>query len=350
MTTRPASFVTQEPTAPRILHAVPAGQPTSVHQLAPGLLEAYEAVGGQVHLAGCALEDVPVVRFGGDPDRQVPEDIILCPEQKRYQSVESSLSALLGLGNVSDALPPAAANGEWIRQVVADAADFAGQSESDMEVVVIWCKYVRGKIQCTIGEALAEQAFEGWAHSLKPPPFHCEVTGADSLRLAVTSDSRIIAAEQMGQCSLTAKRLPNCELVRCSVTDRLVAAENVARCPVVLKPLLPDELVTCSSCREQVSPEALYGGTCLVCGSLRRARFDDDRLLRVFASIPRLAAWKYFRMGESASVYVLTASNLFKQRLVVVDKISGQLRHAAQGVRFSRVWTPLAEKEFSESL
>ena len=219
MTAQPASFVTKESPAPRILHLVPVGQPTSVHQLAPELLEAYDAVGGQVHLAGCTLEDVPVVRFSGHPDRQVPGDLILCPERKRYQSVDSTLSALLGLVDLSNVAPPATATPEWIRQVVADAASFVGQSESDTEVAIIWCKYVRGKIQCTIGEALAEQVFEGWAHSLKPPPFHCEVTGTDSLRLAVTSDNRIIAAEQMGQCSLTAKRLPYCELVRCSVTD-----------------------------------------------------------------------------------------------------------------------------------
>jgi len=55
-------------------------------------------------------------------------------------------------------------------------------------------------------------------------------------------------------------------------------------------------------------------------------------------------------MGESANVYVLMASSLLKHRLVVVDKISGELRHAAQDVRFPRVWSPLAEKEFLASL
>ena len=87
MTTRPASFVTLEATAQRSLHAVPVDQPKSIHQLAPGLLEAYEAAGGQLHLAAISAErglmpsfaqslnNLEIFLYGGIGERVCPNGL-----------------------------------------------------------------------------------------------------------------------------------------------------------------------------------------------------------------------------------------------------------------------------------
>ena len=103
-------------------------------------------------------------------------------------------------------------------------------------------------------------------------------------------------------------------------------------------------------CRQRVSPQALSGKRCLVCRHRSEIRFDDDRLLQVFARFPRLATWSGLRFGESETVYVLAASRLLERRLIGIDKILGVLQHAACGGRFSRHGTPLEEEQFVASL
>ena len=47
-----------------IEHAAPVGQPQRVHQLTDPILPAYTVAGDEIRLAGCMLEDVPVLRCG----------------------------------------------------------------------------------------------------------------------------------------------------------------------------------------------------------------------------------------------------------------------------------------------
>lgn len=350
MTAQSAASTVEEATAGQVQHAVPAGQPNRVHELAARLFEAYEVVGGQIYLAGCTLDDVPVVRFRSARKSRESRDFIFSPQRNFYHPVDSELHALLGLDELCDTEVPATVSPAGIRRLITAARGVAGPAGCEEQVSVIWCKYARGKLQFTIGETVAEQAFSGWARGLEPPPFHCKVTGVDSKRVAVTSDCRIIAAEQLASCTLTGQRLPRCELVRCSVTGQLVGGKSAARCPVVRKPLLPAELVSCPMCRQRVSPQALSGKRCLVCRHLHEVRLDDDRLLQVFAKFPSLATWSGLRFGESETVYVLAASRLLERRLIVLDKILGVLQHAACGRRFSRNWKPLEEHQFVASL
>jgi hypothetical protein len=367
MTSPSASSLAPGSAAAAVAHAVPADQPSRVHELADQLLAAYEVVGGQVHLAGCTLEEVPVVRAASRIAGDAPYDVICLPQEGHFRQVDAPLSAVLGLANLRQIEPPETVSPAVIEGLVAEArravaAEFAGpatpgeqlpdqkDAAGRTDVTLIWCKYVRGKVQFTIGDAVGEQTFEGWARGLQPPPFRCTVTGVDGMRVAATSDERIVAAEAIDLCAISGQRLPRNEMIRCHVTDQWVAADFAVRCPVAKKHVLRSELACCSVCQQWLSPRALSADRCTVCRNLRSVRFDDPRLLQMFARYPQLANWNRLRCGESEAVFVLLATRRLQRRLLVVDKDSGLFRHAAHGRRFSRHWTPLDEDGFIAAL
>ncbi|NLZ03307.1 MAG: hypothetical protein GXY25_22565, partial [Pirellulaceae bacterium] len=67
------------------IHLAPAGQLTSVHEIAERLFPAYTVDGGSIHLAGCWLEDRRFLRLGNpaagyryldDSSRPVDADLV----------------------------------------------------------------------------------------------------------------------------------------------------------------------------------------------------------------------------------------------------------------------------------
>jgi hypothetical protein len=73
-------------------------------------------------------------------------------------------------------------------------------------------------------------------------------------------------------------------------------------------------------------------------------------MARILGEYPKLDRWKFWRLAESQSVYVMIAASLVKQMLLVVDKQTLEVLRAASGGRFSRRWTDADEPQRSEWL
>jgi len=339
-----------------VAHAVPADQPNRVHEVAARLLGAYEVIGGHAHLAGCTLDDVPVVRVSdrGDQHQSPTIDLIFGQANPQGRRVDEQLHQDLGLANLCPSRPPPSVPPQETTRLVDTARQAAGLPEGDQdltkEITVIWCKYARGKVQFTIGDAIAQQAFAGWARQLEAPKYQCPVTGVESYRVAATSDGRVIAADELATCDISGQRLPRRELVKCVATHQHVAMDLAVRCAVSQQHVLKSELMACPVCRQQVSPLAITGGRCQGCRSLTTVRLDDPRLVQVLAMFPQLANWRWLRLAETTVAYILTASGLMDRRLIVVDKATGRLLHAAKRSRISTAWTALDEAELRGSL
>ena len=126
MTVQPTASTVEESVAGQVQHAVPAGQPNRVHELAARLFEAYEVVGGQLYLAGCTLDDIPVVRFRSARESRESRDFIFSPQRNFYHPVDPELHALLGLDELSDTEVPATVSPPGIRRLSAAARGVAG--------------------------------------------------------------------------------------------------------------------------------------------------------------------------------------------------------------------------------
>lgn len=338
-------------------HAAPVGQLQRVHQLADRILPAYAVSGGQIHLAGCTLEDVPVLRFGEVGSADVREWIRM-PATDEFCPVSTELAKVLGLGSLEATQPPKSISvgmvSTWIDAVTALDAKVAGSGPTaaiaGKPTQMIWCKYARGKVQFTIGEQVVEQSFCQWAHRLEAPDYHCAVTGTKTYNLAATSDGRVIAEAEIARCEISGKRLPQAELIYCTVTGQRVARELAVRCPISDAFLLPDQRECCRACRQWVSPLRMDGETCHVCRSLKRVDRSDARVLRALALYPSLAHWRSLRLGFSSEVMVLKASKGWQQRLLVFDQKTDLLRCAAGKSRLGRSWLPIDDQQVKQSL
>ncbi|REK17485.1 MAG: hypothetical protein DWQ42_22400 [Planctomycetota bacterium] len=333
----------------RVAHAVPVGQPTSVRQIAPSLLSAYAVEGGHAHLVGCRLREIPVVEIAsaeGESSPESPRYYLIDTEQAKGELVGDELMRTLGLARLEDAQRPSTIAPNEVATILTTAFEAAGIAESERphrNVRIVWCKRVEGKLEFTIGDAAADLGFAGWATVLSPPPFRCPVTGVETFRLAATSDGRIVAAEQLETCTVSGERLPRDETVRCAATDRVVAAHLTSICPASGLPVQTDWMVPCSMCQQKVSPACLESGRCATCRHLEATTAEDPRLLSVVGQFPELVRWRWLSVAESQTSLVVVARGIWQKRLLVIDRASGELRHAARGQRGSRDWKPIAD-------
>ena len=200
-----------------VQHAVPSDQPNSVHDVADQLLGAYSIENGHAHLAGCTLDIVPVVRLSSE-NRESEIHIMFGQATTSGRLVDGELAGTLGLTDLSSSERPPSVSPAEVERLVTRARTLAEtEAEADVatgEATLIWCKFVRGKVQLTIGGSVAQVGFADWARSLNPQPFHCEASGKDTFSVAATSDDRIVAAEDLGVCEVSGRRLPGSELVR----------------------------------------------------------------------------------------------------------------------------------------
>lgn len=228
---------------------------------------------------------------------------------------------------------------------------YAVQGRLDLvATTLVWCKRAAGKLRFSFGAQTTDLPFEGWARTLQPPRFVCPHTGTASMRVAVTDDERITAAEEIASCELSGRRVLRGELAACSVTGKRVLREHLSMCPVTGEPLLTTELVQCVECRQMVSPRALAGGRCLACRTREGVKAADPRLARLFSEYPPLDRWRSWSLAETRSVYNLTAAGLVKRLLVIVDKQSLAVQHLATGTRFSSAWTPVEVSQFEQTI
>lgn len=323
-----------------VIHITPADQPTSVRQFTERLFGAYTIDGGTVHLAGCHLEDRPFLRLGlrcGDDFREVYLDA-------EGREVAGDQIAALGMREtVRLEKPPKEAASEIQRlaelgtRLAEERIPQQGASEP-VEVAVLWCKFAEGKLRFTMDEHTADLPFAGWARSLTAPAFVCPYTGRSAFHLAATDDGRIVPADEIEVCAETGRRVLAGDLVTCSATGRRVCAELVKTCPICSEPVLRRKMVKCRTCRQRVSLAVIERRLCSACRQLRPVNKADPRMARLLDEHPPLDRWGAWRLSETGTVYILTASGWFKRLLLVVDKESLEIKVLATGNRLGRGW------------
>jgi len=351
-----------------VSHSVPASQPDSVQEIAPPLLSAYTVKDGHVHLVGCHLHRIPVVRIApangaaveegesaesssqpgdsAEPSDRPTRYFVFDDDSPRGREADRALLRKLGVANVLPTKRPGAVPLSRVEEVVNLAFEAAGivpEDESNWQISIVWCKQVEVKLEFTIGEASTELCFEGWAGTLTAPAYHCDVTDFDTFHLAATSDGRIVAAQRLEACEVSGDKLPRNEIVRCTATDKRVASRLTSICPASGLPVQTDWMVPCSMCGQQVSPASLDLGRCAACRRLRSVRADDPRIASVMGKYPELTRWRWLSLAESETALILVASGLWQRRLLVVDRVSGALLRASRGHRGSRDWQPFED-------
>jgi hypothetical protein len=215
---------------------------------------------------------------------------------------------------------------------------------------LLWCKWASGRLRIEFPAACAEIRFSDWAATLEPPAFVCPETGRSTHAIGITDDGRIAAAEEIGICAETNRRVLRRELVQCSTSGSLALAELVATCPITERPVLRRLLATCGTCGEQVSPAAIHDGECLACRSLALALPSDPRIARVLGEYPALDGWRKWRICETATSYILAGSGVLKRLLVVLDRATLEPRRVATGGRLQRAWTVLPREQWTLEL
>jgi len=336
--------------------AKPREQPESVHELTERLFSAYTIEVGRVDLAGCWLEDRPFLRLtyqdtggAGEPDL----NHFYFDGQGRI--AKESEVAELGLDEIIpwEDDPPEMPEEEFQRLLEAgrsQAEKLCPDRAERIAAVLIWCKFVEGKLEFEIGNASARLPFADWARRLQPPPFGCPHSGKETFHLAATDDGRIVAAEALETCAQTGRKVSAGELVECSATGRRVLPEFVRVCPVTEQPVMRDELVECPVTRQPMSPAALAGGVCRPYRNLRPVSKDDPRMARILGEYPGLDHWRKWAIAEAGTFYLLVARQWMRRLLVVVDKETLEPLHLALGHRFSGSWRPLEPEQYEEYL
>ncbi len=315
------------------IHLAPAGQLTSVHEIAERLFPAYTVDGGSIHLAGCWLEDRRFLRLGNPAAGYRYLDESGSP-------VDAGLVTRLGMQRTVPWVPPPEMPPDRLAKMVASSlalAERVGGNKGPLEVALIWCKYAEGKLRVTIGDQSADFHFAGWTAALEAPPFVCPHTGAASYHALATDDGRIVAAEKTARCARSGRRVLAEELVECDATGERVLPELTRICPVTERPVLTAVLVTCSLCCQEVSPRAVEAGICAACRSLRPIDGGEPPLDRLLAKHPGLKRWSKWKAAETAEVHVLLATRWWRRLLLVADKKTSAIRHAKLGNRLARL-------------
>ena len=323
-----------------LIHVAPANQPCSAHQIAERLFPAYSVDGGNVHLAGCTLEDRLFLRLGFC---RREESIEIYVDADGHE-VDGQLVEALGMTTVIGLeRPPRPFEPEIERLMAAGSRAAARRFPPDsppglVATAALWCKFAQGKLRFAVGQDTADLPFAGWSRTLRPPPFVCPYTSVSTFHLAATDDGRIVPAEQIEICAETKRRVLSGDLVTCSVTGRRAVRDVIATCPISGKEVLRNEMVECSVCGQRISPAAIRRNQCTACRKLQPVSKADPRMARLLDEHPLLDRWQNWRISETAAVYVLTAAGWFKRLLVVVDKESLELKLLATGNRIFSAW------------
>jgi len=338
----------------QIVHTTIRDQPVGVHELTPRLFAAYNLDGGRIHLGGCTLEDRPFLQRVTSTENLPDETHVgeLC--QLDGTEVDAETIEQLHLGELATLEePPESAASQLVKaaEVASQAIATAGQNVGDAKVV--WCKYATGKLTFTFGDESIDQSFAAWASAIahgdyRPPPVVCPATGEETYHLTSTSDGRIVAQDAIATCSESRKKVLRDELVICAATGQSVLDEYLVACPVSSERVVESALIRCKQCRQEVSPQTLRSGSCAACRQLKSISAEDPRLVRILGEYQRLDRWRNWRLAETSTVYVLTATTLFRQLLLVVEKQTLTMKVVATKARLFGQFTDVPAFERSE--
>ncbi|MGI9457662.1 MAG: hypothetical protein ACR2NU_13945 [Aeoliella sp.] len=332
------------------LSARPAARPEAVHEFSSRLFRAYQVDGGQVHLAGCHLIDVPFVRLTfllGDDCAEV-EHLFFTAEG---EPVAEELLEELGLADVRPlgAHPPVCdqTKAETLVNKAKDAV--ANLDGRFIAATLIGAKWAEGSLQFEVADQSAHLEFSGWTATLSPPPFHCDASGVDTYHVAAIDDGRVVAAEAIDVCEESDNRVLACEMVTCKVTGKRVDGTLTEICPITGDPALAREFVACTACGQQASRKALTRGVCKACRSLRRVAADDPIVAPLLARYPGLAKFHQWRAAESCGVSRLEAIGGWQRMLLAFREDKEPLAVATSNRLLSR-WRQLPETEWPSVL
>lgn len=328
------------------IHARPIEQPTAVHELSARLFDAYTLDGGQAHLAGCHLEDVPLVRLTWLADEEEATPRI---EHRFFDELGVPIAwaeaVALGLDRVAPmAEPLPRVEAGRLERMLASAAK-SSASEPPSLVTLVWAKQAWGRLRFEFGDESFDTEFSGWASTLEAPPAVCPATGEPTFHLAATDDGQIAAAEAITPSVVTGRRALTSELVTCSATGKLAEAEHFAPCAATAEPILLTELETCSRCGLSVGPRDKRPGDCNACRAAERVTLDEATWSKAVAAQPKLAARKW-QVTQTDEAYILESSGWFRRNVVTLDRATLAVLHAAEASRFSSTWRPVAAASY----
>jgi len=324
----------------RVVHSQPRQQPDRVQQISRRLFSAYQIDGGHVHLGGCTLEDQPLVRvttrlrgiaghglhhsFWHTDGRPVSPALIDALRLDDLTRHDQRRNLAMGLSApMLDAIHTAA------RTCSLRETGLPLENVECLVTTIVWCKFAEGKLRFHIGSQAVELPFSDWATTLEPPPYVCPYSGKRGFHLAATDDDRITLADQIEPCSVSGQRVLKSDLAECQVTGRHVLPQYLVTCPVCGDRLLTGQLVTCPVCRQEVSPRAIETTACRGCQRIGRISRHDPRLARLFARYPEFDRWCTFFLSETETCWIVKATGLLRERLLVVDRDTLDVRYRA---------------------
>jgi hypothetical protein len=296
--------------------ARPAHQPEAVHEFSGQLFDAYQVDGGQTHLAGCHLTDVPFLRVTRLCEN-APDQVAHRFYTAEGQLVSEHQLTALSLADVQTRESTASRIGQpqierllQLEQVGVDDPQFVA-------VTVIVAKRAEGALQFDIGEQCARVRFDDWTSTLTAPPFRCAATGLETYHLTAIDDGRIVAAEAVDSCEESGARVLGCERVTCAITGKRVDPRLVATCPGTGEKVLATELQACHACGQKVCRTVLAGGVCPACRKLPSARRSDSVVAELLGRYPQLDGYRKFQAGESGGLVRVMAVGVWRRVLLV---------------------------------
>lgn len=344
------------------LHAAPTSQPGNVHEMTQPLFEPYTFNEGAIHLGGCTLEDRPLLMVslaaeGTGESVAVPRQTLFLHSDG--QVVADDLVDALQLKSVSpyEGRPPRMEAGtlemHWQQAEQGVATSWPSAPLRIEALLIVWCKFAEGKIIFEFNDATAEVAFSGWARLLAdgvlcPPPLKCAESAVESYHVAVTDDGRVTAAEAIARCSVSRRRCLAVEMEPCAITGQLALPGQMVHDPLTGSLVIASALAECGMCGQAVSPKAIRSGRCTGCRKLKPTEKSDPRMARLLGEYPGLDVWRKWKLSETSRDYLLLATTLWRQLLVVVDKSTLELRRAASTGRFSKNFSELPQHEQKE--
>ena len=345
----------------RWVHAMPTRQPASVHALTPKLFELFFVEKGTVRLAGCSLEDRPILRLtfrhsgtqtGGGKLAHTYIDldgVILTPDRVQQ----------LGLEELRpwDQKPPPLDDHEvnHFESLVRNEPPCEGAGWELLVATIAWCKFATGKLALVVGEHSVDVPFSGWAKMLadgqtQPGPYQCPISGDQTYRVAAIDDGRIVNTRAIVQCDQSGQRTISDDLVTCPVTGRRALHSFFEVCPVSGDRVLAVALAPCPVCQQRVNPQVVKGNACLACRSMRSVRKEDPRMARLLDEYPGLDHWRKWKIFESSRVYILQTAGFARSLLLVFDKETMEPYRVAMAGRFSATWADVSDLQRDEIL
>ena len=332
----------------KIAHLKPIEQPTAVHEITQKLFDAYQLDGGQVHIAGCHLEDVPFVRFTAiDSAGDEKAGVVHALFDEQGQRVDQQLVAALGLDQVEPYGQHAPRLAEDLLAELVDCSKRAlGTYDEKLfaneksVATLVWAKRVTGSLSFDFGEASVTAPFEGWARTLEPPAVVCPQTGNETFHLATIEGGEIAATHEIAVSAVTGLKRLRRDLLRCSASQKLGEEEWFVKSDVSDQHVLNDRVKTCDCCGMQAGIHEISKQGCQGCDQLVPLIAGDSRSERISAKYPRVASGKW-KLSEAARSYVLIREGWLNQELLVIDKESLELISSAKRSRFSSTWRPV---------